>query len=91
MPRESCLDCIRKHLAQAHVLLDEVMSNPDKYWIHFWFAVGHMAEAESESFNEYPEIAQAIREERIKMMEDDSYWPDLYSLITDVQFIAAGA
>lgn len=64
-PRHSCIDCVRKHLAQACVLLDETELG---YPHHRWLAVGHLAEAESESLREYPEFARKIRECRIQIM-----------------------
>ena len=75
MPRKTCLDCVRKHLGQAHVLFDEFLSGD--YNSHFWLAVGHMAEAESESVQDYPEIADMIREERCKAMSEEEYLPDI--------------
>lgn len=64
--RPSCLDCCRKHLAQAEVLMLEARKG---YVVHSWLAVGHLAEAEDETLQEYPEVAETIREERIKYIE----------------------
>jgi hypothetical protein len=60
--RHSCLDCVRKHLAQASIMLDESKLG---YPHHKWFAVGHLAEAESESLREFPELAVKIRNLRM--------------------------
>ena len=65
MARHTCLDCVRKHLAQASVLMDEAALG---YPHHRWLAVGHLAEAESESLREQPEFAKQIRECRIEIM-----------------------
>jgi hypothetical protein len=65
MARHTCLDCVRKHLAQASVLMDEAALG---YPHHRWLAVGHMAEAESESLREQPQFSQEIRACRIEIM-----------------------
>ena len=71
MSRKSCFDCVRKHLAQASVLLDEAHLG---YPHHRWLAVGHLAEAEAECLEEHPEFARKIRECRLTVMKshDDS-------------------
>jgi hypothetical protein len=63
--RGSCLDCCRKHLSQASILLDEAQLG---YPIHRWYAVGHLAEAESETMNEFPELSDKIRGQRLIIM-----------------------
>jgi len=63
--RRGCPYCVRKHLAQASVLLDEVLFG---YPHHRWLAVGHLAEAEVECVELYPEFAQKIREVRLDVM-----------------------
>lgn len=65
MSRSSCLNCCRKHLSQALVLMLEV---PQGYPIHGWIAVGHMGEASDEMIDEYPALAERIREERLAYM-----------------------
>lgn len=76
--RESCIDCVRKHIAQATVLLIESHMG---YCVHRWLAIGHLAEAEAESILMYPELANRIREERKKYENDSSYKSDLIILI----------
>jgi tetratricopeptide (TPR) repeat protein len=68
MSRETCLDCVRKHLAQASVLMDEAALG---YPHHRWYAYGHLAEAESESRREYPEFSKEVRECRVQIMHND--------------------
>lgn len=63
--RENCFYCVRKHIAQAQVLLDESHLG---YPIHKWLAVGHLAEAESEVLQFSKELACKIRETRIRIM-----------------------
>ena len=86
--RPVCLDCVRKHLGQAHVLLDEYATGD--YDVHFWYAVGHMAEAESECIAGYPELAALIRAERIKMIENENYYTDFEPLIEMANKLAEG-
>lgn len=65
MSRISCLDCVRKHLSQASILMDESALG---YPHHKWFAVGHLAEAESECRREHLEFAKEIRKCRLAIM-----------------------
>jgi hypothetical protein len=48
---------------------------------HFWLAVGHLAEAESESLHKHPDIAGAIREARVALIDDKEYPFDILKLI----------
>lgn len=66
MSRKSCMDCVRKHLAQASVLMDEALLG---YPHHRWLAVGHLAEAESECLDEHPEFASKVRACRLNVMK----------------------
>ncbi|GAF72617.1 unnamed protein product [marine sediment metagenome] len=68
--RESCLDCVRKHIAQALILLTESkLGHPE----HKWLAVGHLAEAEAESVADYEVLAKSIRNERLKIIDDKKF------------------
>lgn len=78
--RNSCLDCVRKHIAQASILIDESCLG---YPHHKWYAVGHLAEAESESCNEHPLLAQEIREARLAVMNNEKI-PSFDSLIIKI-------
>lgn len=73
--RPSCLNCARKHCAQALILLTECKLGYGGLW--FWLAIGHMAEAEAELLREYPDEAQLIRTKRKVLEDDDSYDPKL--------------
>jgi ribosome biogenesis SPOUT family RNA methylase Rps3 len=77
--RESCLDCTRKHLAQAEVLMLEYATGD--YPVHRWYAVGHLAEAADEIMQTYPSVAERIRKERIAYMENCQYEVDTAELI----------
>jgi len=68
MSRKSCIYCVLKHIAQASVLLDESKLG---YPFHKWYAVGHLAEAESESIAYWPELAQKIRDFRLEITQKD--------------------
>ena len=61
--RESCKECVLKHLAQAHILEVESYSDARYRW-HIYLARGHLAEAEDEARSQWPEIADKIREAR---------------------------
>ena len=65
--RPSCLDCARKHVAQASILLDEAALG---YPEHKWLAVGHLAEAEAETLKVWPKLAETIREHRLGVIDD---------------------
>jgi hypothetical protein len=79
---ESCLNCVRKHLAQSIILIIESRLG---YPEHIWLAIGHMAEAESESIQKYPKLAESIRQERIKVIKATNdniiYDPKIMELI----------
>lgn len=65
--RTSCLKCIRKHIAQASILMDESHLG---YPHHKCYAIGHLAEAESEALLDYPKLALEIRELRLNIVEN---------------------
>lgn len=64
--RPTCLNCARKHLAQADILMMEAAMG---YPLHAWYAMGHMAEASDELVDDYPDMANEIREVR-KLYEE---------------------
>lgn len=77
-PRPSCLDCVRKHIGQSAVLFQEALQGyPD----HRWLALGHLAEAESESQAICSDFAGRLRNERRKCENEDSYVPDCMALL----------
>lgn len=79
--RTTCVDCAKKHLSQAKILLDESRKG---YPEHFWIALGHMAEAEDELISKYPEWANRIRDERKLVESDKTYTPDYAKLIMEI-------
>jgi len=76
--RRACILCAEKHLAQAEVLLDEAVLG---YPVHRLLAFGHMAEAESELIEKFLPIAEQIRTERVKAMEDSKYNPKIMEIL----------
>jgi hypothetical protein len=83
--RPSCLNCARKHLAKAEITLHE---SKQGYPSHFWLCMGNMSEAEDELLRDYPELSNAIRNER-KLLEDNpSYEVPLMELIDRVTYAA---
>ena len=68
--RESCRECACKHIAQARVLLLETNKG---YPEHYWFAMGHLAEAEDELVKDFPEETALVRAERLKLQENRGY------------------
>jgi len=77
-PREPCVECVRKHVAQAVILLGEsLMGYPE----HRWLAVGHLAEASEECLGIYPLVAADLRDKRLALMAGES--PDLMVYLRD--------
>jgi hypothetical protein len=68
--RKPCLDCTRKHLAQAEVLMNESLRG---YPSHRWLAIGHLAEAEEELLGISLEVANEIRNHRLEYMTNEDY------------------
>lgn len=80
-PRPACIDCCRKHVAQAIVLLGEsLMGYPD----HRWLAVGHLAEAAEEIIAIDGHLASELRTERLACMSNKEYTPDLTKFFGDL-------
>lgn len=77
--RESCMDCARKHLAQAEILMMEFATGD--YPTHKWYAVGHLAEAADEMMLKFPEIADRIRQVRLQYMDDPTQNANIGELI----------
>jgi 8-oxo-dGTP pyrophosphatase MutT (NUDIX family) len=76
--RDSCLDCVRKHLSQALVAMQEALQG---YPEHRWLAIGHLGEASDEALQKYPALANEIREHRIKYMDDPGHVVPVMKLI----------
>jgi len=70
--RESCVLCAVKHIAQARVLLLEMNNG---YPQHYFFALGHLAEAEDELSKHHPSLRIYLRQLRksLELNRDFSY------------------
>lgn len=79
--RESCLDCVIKHLCQCLVLEMEYRQG---YEDHYFWILGHLAEAESESLARCPSLASTIRETRLNLIRNKDWEPDFMVLIKEV-------
>lgn len=67
--RNSCLECVAKHLGSAAIYIEEVSMGYPNY---FGYAYGELNHAASECYDKYPDLAWAIREHRIKWGETRS-------------------
>ena len=83
--REPCLDCVRKHLSQALVVMGEVHQG---YPEHKWVVVGHLGEAADECIRDYPELAAEIRRHRLAYMKDVNYTVPVLDLIAKATKLA---
>lgn len=84
--RESCLDCIVKHLGQAYVLLMESILG---YLEHRLLVIGHLAEASEEAVKEYPELAKLIRQHRTQYQKDALYEIPFFDIYEYVMLLAS--
>lgn len=82
MARPSCIRCTIKHITKAIALLVESRLG---YPLHRFLAVGELAEAEAEALRWYG-LAVSIREERVRILDDPTYEPDLMPLLEQAAF-----
>jgi len=83
--RKTCLDCVRKHLAQAMILQEESLLG---YPQHKWLAIGHLAEASSECVSRFPELANRIRDLRKEYETQDTEF-DIMPLLVEIEALSA--
>ena len=74
----NCESCVIKHLSQCLVLIVEYKMG---YEEHYYYIIGHMAEAERESFQKYPLIANSIRALRNDFLANRDMIPDIMNEI----------
>lgn len=89
MQDEDCLFCASKHLSQAYITAVEALQG---YTMHRWLAVGHLAEAERETINEFKSFSDKIRDLRARMMgQNDEGWTlqDITALLMEARHLAA--
>lgn len=67
--RETCLECVTKHLSQALILIHEF---EHEYNYHYIYVVGHLAEAEEILAFEYPEWSARIRTIRLSFIRGEA-------------------
>lgn len=67
--RQPCLQCFRKHIGNASVLIEEVLDGyPYKHLV-----VGHLDQAAQEIRKYSRELAHVVRAHRIKWQQDEKY------------------
>ena len=76
--RPACVQCCLKHIAQARAIVFETKKG---YPEHYYYAMGHMAEAEDEICTLFPWVMEAIRKARLEYQEDQSKMPNWKYLI----------
>jgi len=72
--RPSCLHCVEKHISAALVALSEVEAG---YPAHRLLVIGHLHEASEEAREEYPELADLIRQIRLNYCASGEF-PTIY-------------
>jgi len=82
--RKTCILCACKHLAQARALLLETRKG---YPEHYWFALGHLAEAEDELMLEHPDLAGRIRNHRKELEANPRFEFPFRELILSVALV----
>ena len=72
---QNCIMCARKHIAKAISLLNEYKTG--KYPDSKWLAIGELSLAEDHVIVEHPNLAEQIRTERLFIMENEEFVPNL--------------
>lgn len=85
--RNSCLSCALKHLAQSSILLSESVKG---YPNHFWFSLGHLAEAEDELVKDFPQMSNMIRDNRVALEKDNKFKIDFDLIIEKISKLKEG-
>jgi len=78
------------HIGQAEVLFDEFMTGD--YDTHFWLSMGHLTRIENYLYSHFKtknfiELADSIREERVKAIDAEDYRPDFFLLSSNLKKI----
>lgn len=76
--RDSCIQCVIKHLGKAAILLQELRNYPH----HFVYVIGNLSEAEDEAEKMYPEIRNRIYAVRKALMRGEDI--ELDNLVSDI-------
>lgn len=84
--RRPCLQCFRKHLGNAQVLIEEVADG----YPYRMGVVGHLDQAAQEIRGYSDELAHVVRAHRIKWQQDNGYdipFEELDAFIDDLEFL----
>lgn len=90
-PLAEALDILKKgathlHLAKAKAAVEGLMRDmADPVPTSYWKAVGHLAEASEECSGDFPEFANKLRMERLRMMGDQTYCPPMMALLLELK------
>jgi len=82
---EACLNCVTKHVSQAMIIHEEEV--PLGYPEHIKRVIGHLAEASRECVAQYPDMAAALREHRLRAMDDPDYVPPYMGILAYVDLL----
>ena len=83
----ACLDCVVKHLSRAMILHEEEV--PCGYPKHIYRVYGQLGEAEREALPKYPELANLLREHRLKVRDTAEYYPPYLDICEYVDTVIA--
>lgn len=83
--RPACVLCALKHVAQARALMLEACRG---YPEHYWFALGHLAEAEDELVLGYPDLANTVRAHRKELELYPRYEIPFVELVNQISVTA---
>jgi len=83
----ACLDCVVKHLSKAMVIHEEEV--PLGYPSHIYRVYGNIGEAEREAMPDYPELANMLRQHRLKVRETAEYHPPYREICEFVDTVIA--
>ena len=61
------------HIRRAELILRKVLGSMPGVSPDRWIAMGHLAEAADECVTDFPEFANEIREERLRLLDNPSY------------------
>ena len=75
------------HLAEALSIMTEILEGRDTHPLSLWRVIGHMGEAADECVMDHPELASAIRIERLALMENKQYKPPIAALLSKAKAI----
>ena len=69
------------HLSMALNLIKDILDKDNNHPLIVWRIIGHLGEAADECIEKDPELAAAIRNERLMLMDDPEYKPTVAILL----------